>query len=681
MPAQLRFQLINSDLSGNTTGAYYIQIVNAQGNLTNGNGVVVQYQQVLNGVPGAIQSVSIPGQEKKIYNGVIHNETTDVNYILVNSAPPVPDDPTPNPSEPDLALQSIQVTQKADAAGNNGKVKVNATSSNQPINYSIDGGAVNHTGLFTGVTAGLHTLTLTDASEAEIIQDFYVDKAEALLFKDPALTTGGYSSRWNAAFNPIVFEYHRKDFEVTAIAQDATTLKPKIDVNTDISAIVIGDYVYLDAGLTDGESTYKGAYKVLAKYSSNGIIIDADYVASDTLAGFMNSDTLRPYYKIVTRVKFVNPVTGRFETVEHTARPLITGVAKADISNLIQSVLKTSPDLSDYTQVNFRDMGLGISYQISYAEQWENSTPVYTEVNTPYYAIYSAKQLGEFGGGNLYDYVTQQGGGKLAKWLSDFTEPTYSQGSPFDLPFIYSEKVAGLDLFVKITALNINRQPLGDGEITTYLLNEDGSFLLQQDGYKFIIARQQLVNTPIVEHVGLNRLLINQDFGPQCYFLQVQLFYTDGEDNDIAVTQPIIVRVNQECTNNDVYLRWIGLNGSWNYYKFRYNQTVTLDVQNPVLVKRYVADWQNDETIEDVVSKDASQKVQVYADMIDKNDVDGLRSIKFSPKVQILTAKTPLKWQTIVVNTSTFNEYDTQISGGTDFSITFNKPSINIQTL
>lgn len=60
-------------------------------------------------------------------------------------------------------------------------------------------------------------------------------------------------------------------------------------------------------------------------------------------------------------------------------------------------------------------------------------------------------------------------------------------------------------------------------------------------------------------------------------------------------------------------------------------------------------------------------------------DIKGLQSIKYSPKVQMLVNKNPMKWQTIVLNTATFSEYET-LNGHAPFSVTFNLPAINIQT-
>jgi len=45
----------------------------------------------------------------------------------------------------------------------------------------------------------------------------------------------------------------------------------------------------------------------------------------------------------------------------------------------------------------------------------------------------------------------------------------------------------------------------------------------------------------------------------------------------------------------------------------------------------------------------------------------------------MLVNKNPAKWQTIVLNTATFAEYETR-NGQAPFSVTFNLPALNIQT-
>jgi hypothetical protein len=162
------------------------------------------------------------------------------------------------------------------------------------------------------------------------------------------------------------------------------------------------------------------------------------------------------------------------------------------------------------------------------------------------------------------------------------------------------------------------------------------------------------------------------------YYFNLTLKYDEaGVTHSITQTQTI--RIDDAVDEQSVYLRWIGLSGSWNYFRFVYNQEISLDVQNAVIIKNYVFDWENQDSIEEVIGKSAGQKIKVMAEDLSVADIKGLQSIKYSPKVQMLVSKNPVKWQTIVINTATFSEYET-LNGQAPFSVTFNLPGINIQT-
>jgi hypothetical protein len=182
-----------------------------------------------------------------------------------------------------------------------------------------------------------------------------------------------------------------------------------------------------------------------------------------------------------------------------------------------------------------------------------------------------------------------------------------------------------------------------------------------------------------VEHVGLNRLRISTVFPLNAWYFTIALFYNDSDNNPVQVTKTQTVRIDHAPDINSVYMRWIGLTGSWNYYRFIYNQEISLDVQNATIIKNFVNDWQNQQGIEEVISKDAGQKMKLNAEDLSIADIKGLQSIKYSPKVQMMLNASPVQWQTVVLNTATFAEYET-FNGQAPFSITFNMPSINIQT-
>ena len=670
---------------------------------TNGNNVVVTYIQNVDGsiVDG---SAVISGQSAPIYTGTISDsDPSDFHYSSwnitgINVTPP----PPPPVNLCDLTINFITVDQAESAPGAaDGQITVHASSSYGPVQYSLDDVTFQSSPTFTGLTGGTKSIYVTDANGCMEYNAIIVPVTTNLLVSDPSVTlTGGNISRWNAAFNPVVFTYQRKDFEITGITLDTLSGNAALAVNTDTTVIanaiaannsaisnaallnivlanVTPVNVYINAG------PYVGVYVVNSVRTNGALVISTPFTTNAT--GFININLLRPYYQVRTQITYQDPVSGQENTITSTNRPDNTGLIKADISNFLQSLLRAK-DKSDFTQINYRDNDLSASYQIAYAEYWDGKlsgaeTLTYIPVTDPYYVLYAAKQLGDAYGGNLAAYVPFQSvtdSSQRAKWIIDFAEPAYSNGYPFDIGFIYSENLAGLQLYCQLTLLDINRNALPGGLQNSYLLNEDGSWLLNQDGSKFIIASQSSVNTPIPAQLGLNRLLINEAFDSDVYFFTLALMYNDSDGTPHQVTQSQTVRIDDAVDEQSVYLRWIGLTGSWNYYRFVYNQEVSLDVQNAVIIKNYVFDWVNQDGIEEVIGKSAGQKMKVMAEDLSVADIKGLQSIKYSPKVQMLVNKNPVKWQTVVLNTATFSEYET-LNGQAPFSVTFNMPSINIQ--
>lgn len=683
----------NPDPANYTTSArVYLKLTDENNQPVNGNNVIVTVKITYYSGTSYTQDISIPGSSQLIYDGEL---TRSINGILIESLTfqivSISEATTPIPSVNDAHIDSVTINKKESAPfAYDAIATINAFSSYQPIEYAIDNLPYQSYPTFSGLTAGLHTAKITDANGNTATLAFEVKTTASLLVSDPSVDLGGgNTSRWSAAFNPIIFTYQRKDFEVNSItpSNDINNPGTVISVNGDLFKVAKDDIVYVNAG------DYKGSYTVKALPDYNSVIIDTPFTTSNFTNGFLNSDVMRSYYNIATTVTYQDKLSNQTKTIKSTNRPDATGLVKADLSSFLQSLL-VAKDNSDYTTVNFRDSNLSASYQVSYSENWSqpnadgtpdiiySSTPV--TISTPFYVTYTAKQLGSKYGGNMATYVPFKNvinPDQRAKWITDFNEPAYSNGYPFDIGFIYSEDMLGLNLYYELIILDANRKPFANNTITSYLLNEDGSYLLNHDSSKLIIKQNSIGSpSPLTPNqLGLNRLLINTDFPPEAYYFTLTLKYTDGQQNAHAVTQTQTVRIDDAVDDNSVYLRWIGLTGSWNYYRFVYNQEVSLDVQNAVIIKNYVTDLANQEGIEEVISKSAGEKMKVMAEDLSVNDIRGLQSIKYSPKVQMLVNRNAIKWQTVVINSATFSEYETRY-GQYAFSVTFNKPSINIQT-
>jgi hypothetical protein len=696
----------NTTVSGSqVNGIMVIALYDAAtGQLTNGDNIIISYTQNINGVISSEQ-VRIPGQSTTIYSGLLSDQDALNPFFTkfqIDDVGAIPD-PAPPVNVCDIVIKYINVDiAESSPVAADAQITVNASSSYGPILYSLDNVTFQSSPTFMGLTGGAKTMYVTDANSCSTSSVVTILTQSDLLVGDPSVTlTGGNISRWNAAFNPVVFTYQRKDFEVTGVSLDSASGKAILSVNCDTTVIknaidarntAIANAAALGITLTNNGPVYVytnvGAYKliceVIAVPGPGKLLLNTPYLSNAT--GYVNINLLRPYYQVRTRITYKDPISGQTNTITSTNRPDNTGLVKADISKFLQSLLRAKDD-SNFTQVNYRDTNLSASYQIAYAEYWDGKLALgqaltYIPISNPYYVLYAAKQLGDKYGGNLAAYVPfllVTDNCQLARWITDFAEPAYSNGYPFDIGFIYSDNLVGVQLYCELTPLDINRDPLPDGLQTSYLLNDDGSWLLNQDGSRLVIVGQASANTPVPAQLGLNRLLVNTAFDSDVYYFTLALKYNDSYDNTHTVTQTQTIRIDNAIDEQSVYLRWIGLSGSWNYYRFVYNQEISLDVQNAVIIKNYVSDWENQEGIEEVIGKSAGQKIKVMAEDLSVADIKGLQSIKYSPKVQMLVNKNPVKWQTVVLNTATFSEYETR-NGHAPFSVTFNLPSINIQS-
>lgn len=678
---------LNTVVTGTqTNGDVYILLTDATTGLpVNGGGIFVDVTLDINGtiVPN---NFSIVGQQLKIYSGLLRDTSSGYFTIFTVNGISPSGPPAPPVNICDLVINNVVINQNESSPGaNDADITASATSSFLPIMYSLDNITFQTSPNFTGLSGGLKTVYVTDANPGSCTfsYSFTILILANLLVSDPSVTIGGNTSRWNAAFNPIVFKYQRKDFEVSAAAASSSNTMFTINgdmtvlVNLCAAAVIAGSnatpiYVYISAG------PYQGVYLVQSATTSS-VTVNVTFISTAT--GYLNSDDIRPYYKIITQIQYIDPVTGQAYIVNSKNRPSGAGVITTDLSSFLQSLLKAT-DNSTYQQINYRDINLSASYRIAYAQSWDDGTDsgftsAYNQLPNTYYVTYTARQLGQKYGGNMAEFVPFPTS-SAAKWITDFKAPAYSLTFPFDLSFIYGEVLAGLSMYYKITQLDINQNPLPNNILTSYLLNEDGSYLMNTDGSRLIISSTNLGNTPIVEHVGLNRLLIDFNFDSDVYYFKIGIYH-DASTVPVQVVSDQLVRIDKDCDYNSVYLRWIGLTGSWNYYRFIFNQDVTLDVQNATIINRYVTDWENQDTIEDVIKKSAGQKIQVHAEDMTIDDIKGCQSMKYSTKVQMLVNNAPIKWQTIVVNTATYSEYNTD-SPVNQFAVTFNLPGVNIQT-
>jgi hypothetical protein len=285
-----------------------------------------------------------------------------------------------------------------------------------------------------------------------------------LIAKPERVVPGFSASRWNAAFNPVVFTFRRRDITVTGTAANAQG-KLIAYLNSTPTGVRVGQYVYIEA------APYVGSFKVL---SVAGTTVTLDTSFSVNATGHLNSDAYRPGHQVEVRVLYIVNNTWQVFSVKYgSCNP--AGIAYIDVSKRLQPLLKFI-NAFNYTGVNTSDAAAGGKFNIQYREVWQgNLNPSWSSFTNAltHYFVRAVKQIQQQFGTVMGEHTTFFPAAQDcdARFLVPEGEVSYWPGFPFDLSFIYSEKIAAYDVSRKQSNLDLNKQLIGT--TTTTLL--DGS--------------------------------------------------------------------------------------------------------------------------------------------------------------------------------------------------------------
>lgn len=152
----------------------------------------------------------------------------------------------------------------------------------------------------------------------------------------------------------------------------------------------------------------------------------------------------------------------------------------------------------------------------------------------------------------------------------------------------------------------------------------------------------------------------------------------------MRITEKKRIKIYNGCTNNPVYLAWLNTKGSWNYWLFTRKQTYNIEIKGGETFEKYIEDLETQETAIDFYNKTASQSVVIGADNLFLNDVNGLKGLLHSVKVQWLTNPTTwksvgCKWLTVLVKDGTWKLYETD-KNKSNIELEILLPQINQQS-
>lgn len=591
---------------------------------------------------------------------------------------------TPEPPSCDLRFDFVNITDESQQSANDGKINAGALSSFTDIEYSINGTSWQSSGEFENLSPGNYTLQSRDSNGCLIKSDVAIQSFDNPLIKAPIENVSfGNVSRWNAAYNPVVFEFLKKSSLIseTKSVVGIFPAYPGINVQTssNISNLDKLSFIKIAQIISSGPYSFTKKADRIDDLSGGGTRFfykDISYVGM-SFGGSISLFKERINYQIELEITTqTGVITGRWS-------PGLNNITRADISSYLQSLVNAR-DVFKYDVLNWKDPNRAASFQVRYREIWDGGQSDWYTYKNPLYVTYSAKQLGDKYGGNMAKYVPfyqENNPDRKAEFLTEFKEPVYNVGLPFDLSFIFSESIIGSEIKMRTISLDINKNQVPGGQLNSYLLNDEAGYISNADASKFIIstgALPPIQNDGITETLGINRLMMAGDPANGVEYFQVQL-YRGADENPYYVTKPLLVRLNKPCDNDPyIYIKWINKLGGWDYYRFGFNQDYTVSTKNETIVKRNIFDYKTDTAAIDIIKKEANKSISFGASGISKDDSIGLEGMAESINVMMLVNTNPWQWLTVELNTGSFNIYKTR---GNLFDVKFSisLPDINIQ--
>lgn len=139
------------------------------------------------------------------------------------------------------------------------------------------------------------------------------------------------------------------------------------------------------------------------------------------------------------------------------------------------------------------------------------------------------------------------------------------------------------------------------------------------------------------------------------------------------------VKISENCYDNPVYLSWINVYGGREYWLFGRVQDKGLDTS---ISETYEPNLTNITTARGYVEETTRGGVDtmtLYANL-DTEDIDGVKTLLYSPNVEMLVSQSPITWQRVRPRVGSFNLYSTnQTKNQISFTIELPRQNIQVQ--
>ena len=145
----------------------------------------------------------------------------------------------------------------------------------------------------------------------------------------------------------------------------------------------------------------------------------------------------------------------------------------------------------------------------------------------------------------------------------------------------------------------------------------------------------------------------------------------------MIVTEIKTIKIDRECKENPIFISWLNTYGGREHWLFSKVQTKGLVTQNNGSFETYISDLSNSRGQINDISKNATPLLIINA-YVDIEDIEGIKTMLYSPCVEMLISESPIKWNPVRPQVGSFKLYDTSDLKAT-IQITLELPYINIQ--
>lgn len=453
-------------------------------------------------------------------------------------------------------------------------------------------------------------------------------------------------SRWNSSRHPVMFEFWRVDVVIQNYVDNGGLLTIIANLSqTAALTIVTGAQIYV----RDFSGNYDTAGTVTLADTSNGFNYyfetDIPFNGTPVLGGYLNILTRESYY-VEVEVLGTDPIS-QVQRVWATLRtdPDPSGFGELNIQSALNGYLRKQ-NTFNYTSKNQLDRMVYGRYKLRYTGKWINGQePVTYTDGTDYYFVDATKYLLNAYGQNFADHLPFNDDTLVekAKFLCDFTKPTYFVGYPFDLSCIIPEFVGNSigcvgheDMFVA-GGVSIGVQ--------TEALN-----LFKTEAVQRI--RLKGAFDPTVREIDF--WLQASDVPEENYYLPGYIdsgYYETLGGSAITpfrITEKKRIKVNQDCVKLGVYLAWRGSKG-WNYWLFKNTQEINIATKVEGVFASEPTDLEFAMSRETTTTTNTQEKMTLGG-QVALEDVSGFRYFEGSPCIQMLVSQDPLQWITVKIS-------------------------------